>query len=186
MESGLEKTACLVWTMWDGFQINTPPLSPSHAFFSVQPWCHDSTQLQLWIFSFPLDPPQLQHNFLGTRNGAHCQWSRRETEFGPSVLMEDWGLLHGCPWGGHQNMEMVWGGPFWEGGIWDAPKPFSRKCTLVNLHSSWVSQDHDSLQIESRVHPSLVGQGWHCLGRSCDGWPSELWGCTGEQRCWMG
>ena len=36
MESGLERTACLIWTLWDGFQTNIPPLSPSHAFFRFQ------------------------------------------------------------------------------------------------------------------------------------------------------
>lgn len=65
-------------------------------------WRHASAQLQLCIFSFPLDLPLLKHHFLGTRNGGHCQWSRWETDFGLSALVESRGLLHASEnWGSH-------------------------------------------------------------------------------------
>lgn len=56
MESRFEKTACLIWTLWDGFQTNTPPLPPSHAFFSFQTlmsWLSAAAVMYLFLSAWP-------------------------------------------------------------------------------------------------------------------------------------
>lgn len=148
MESGLEKTACLIWTVWDGFQTNTPPLSPSHAFFSFQTltsWLSAAAVMYLFLSAWPTSAK--------VPLSWHPKWSAL-----PMEQMRDWvwtvssdGKLRAmaCPslsW----SLENGLGWLFWKGGIGMPRKPLSRKWTLVDLHPSWISQNHNSVKIESQ------------------------------------
>lgn len=166
MESGLERTACLIWTVWDGFQTNIPPLvSPSQAFFGFQTLTSCLSAAAVMYLFLSAWPPSAKAPL-----SWHPKWSALPVE-----QMRDWfgtvspegkrrataclGELRQPPENGVRRL-------FWEGGIWMPRKPFSRKSTRVGLIPSWLSQDHDPFRWNHRIIPLQQGRDGTVLGVS--------------------
>lgn len=166
MESGLERTACLIWTVWDGFQTNIPPLvSPSQAFLGFQTLTSCLSAAAVRHLFLSAWPPSAQAPL-----SWHPKWRALPVE-----QMRDWfwtvspggkQRALACLGELRQPLENGERRLFWEGGIWMPRKPFSRTWTRVDLIPSWLSQDHDPFRWNPRIIPLQRGGDGTVLGVS--------------------
>lgn len=166
MESGLERTACLIWTVWDGFQTNIPPLvSPSQACLGFQTLTSCLSAAAVMHLFLSAWPPSAQAPL-----SWHPKWRALPVE-----QMRDWfwtvspggkQRALACLGELRQPLENGERRLFREGGIWIPRKPFSRKRTWVDLIPSWLSQDHDPFRRNPRIIPLQQGGDGSVLGVS--------------------